>query len=105
MTLAQIATDMQTALYDSELKIRAVLDQHMPALTEIAQRVENDPLIQAAEAAALPPGARALVADFIRRLGAEFPAVQATAEPSGETGAPVPEGTELPQPGETEPAA
>ncbi len=78
MSLKELATDIQTALEDGESHIRTVLDQHMPTLAALAEQVENDPLIQAAEAAALPPGARAIVADFISKIAAEFPQAPTT---------------------------
>lgn len=81
MSLKVIAADIKTAVETAEVNVRTVLDQHMPGLLALAERVESDPLIQAAEAAALPPGAKVIVAEFIAKLAAEFPAQQAPAEP------------------------
>ena len=64
VSLKAIVDDVKTAAESAEVNIRTVLDQHMPGLVALAERVENDPLIQAAEAAALPPGAKQLVADL-----------------------------------------
>jgi hypothetical protein len=73
VSLATIAQDIKTAVESAEVNVRTVLDQHMPGLVALAERVENDPLIQAAEAAALPPGAKLIVADFIAKLAGMFP--------------------------------
>lgn len=81
VSLLALANDMKTALEDGETRVRTVLDQHMPAILELAERVESDPLIQAAEAAALPAGAKVIVAEFIAKLAAEFPG-HAAAEPA-----------------------
>ncbi|HTX49205.1 MAG TPA: hypothetical protein VME40_07430 [Caulobacteraceae bacterium] len=80
VSLTDVVTAFKTDLEDGEAKIRTVLDQHMPGLVALAEKVENDPLIQAAEAAALPPGARLIVADFISKIAAEFP--QPAADPA-----------------------
>ena len=73
MSLNDVVAAFRTDLEDGEAKIRTVLDQHMPGLVELAEKVSNDPLIQAAEAAALPPGAKQIVADFITKLAETFP--------------------------------
>ena len=84
VSLETIANDIKTAVETAEVNVRTVLDQHMPGLIELAQKVANDPLIQAAEAAALPPGAKQLVAEFITKLAATFPPAPAEAEPAPE---------------------
>lgn len=73
MSLTDVVAAFKTDLEDGETKIRTVLDEHVPALVALAEKVSNDPLIQAAEAAALPPGAKQLVAEFITKLAATFP--------------------------------
>ena len=84
VSLTDVIAAFKTDLEDGETKIRTVLDEHVPALVALAEKVSNDPLIQAAEAAALPPGAKQLVADFITKLAATFPPpapVEAAPEP------------------------
>ena len=74
MNLTALTADIRTLTEDSETGLRTILDQHIPALTQLAalaDQLHNDPLIQAA--AVLPPSARQLVTDFIARLAAEFP--------------------------------
>jgi hypothetical protein len=87
MSLKTLADDIKTALEDAETKTRTILDQHMPQLTAMAEAVESDPLIQAVEAAVLPPGARAVIADMVTKLASEFappaaPEVAAAPEPA-----------------------
>ncbi len=81
MSLTDVVAAFRTDLEAGEAKIRTVLDQHVPGLVALAEKVENDPLIQAAEAAALPPGAKQLVADFITRLADTFPQQPVTEPP------------------------
>ena len=81
MSLTDVVAAFKTDLEDGETKIRTVLDEHVPALVALAEKVSNDPLIQAAEAAALPPGAKQLVAEFITKLAATFPPAPAEAAP------------------------
>ena len=84
VSLTDVVAAFKTDLEDGETKIRTVLDEHVPALVALAEKVSNDPLIQAAEAAALPPGAKQLVAEFITKLAATFPPapVEAAPEPA-----------------------
>jgi len=88
MSLTDVVAAFKTHLENGEAELRTVLDEHVPGLVALAEKVENDPLIQAAEAAALPPGAKQLVADFITKLAETFPqqadtpvAPEAPAEP------------------------
>lgn len=87
VSLKAIVDDVKTAAESAEVNIRTVLDQHMPGLIALAERVENDPLIQAAEAAALPAGAKQIVADFITKLAESFPQPAALVEAAPEPAA------------------
>ena len=64
-----IATDIKDFLERGA----QLLESHVPVLVERAAQAENDPLVQAVEAAILPASVRILAADFITKLAVEFP--------------------------------
>lgn len=104
-TLTQIAGTSEEVIKD----IGVVLREHLPALLAVAEWAENDPIVQAAEAAELPPGARTVIAAAITALAVEFPHTrpQAATQPPAQqdTAEPIttPQDASQPQPEASEP--
>ena len=73
MSLTTLAASMKADIEELLVRGHNIADEYGPELTAIAERVENDPLIQAAESAVLPPEAKQLVADLILKLAAIYP--------------------------------
>lgn len=76
MSLADVEHNIRSALETADASVRQVLDQHMPGLAALAEKVDSDPLIGAAiEVAAdalLPPEVKPVLADILRRLAATY---------------------------------
>ena len=46
MNLSQIVTDLKTHFEDSEAKAKEFLEQHLPALADVAQKAEENPVVK-----------------------------------------------------------
>jgi hypothetical protein len=88
--LATIEQDIRGALEHAETDVKAAVEQHLPALLDAARAVDADPLVQAAQAALLPPGTRQAIADLISKAADEFQPVTAPAAPAESSDTPTP---------------
>jgi hypothetical protein len=77
--LATIEQDIRGALTDATDDVKRVIETHLPALLGAAAAVDADPLVQAAQAALLPPLTRQAIADLITKAASEFPQPAAAA--------------------------
>ena len=84
VSLASLATSMKADIDEMLVHAHNVADQWMPQVAEIGEKVESDDLIQAVEAAVLPPEARSLVAEFVTKLSAMYPPAAVPAAPAQE---------------------
>ena len=73
VSLADLAASMKTDLEELLVRGHNLADQYMPQVAAIGEKVENDELIQAVEAAVLPPEARTLIAELITKLAKTYP--------------------------------
>ena len=73
MSLATLAASMKTDLEELLVRGHNLADQLMPQVAAIGEEAENDELIQAVEAAVLPPEARTLIAELITKLAKTYP--------------------------------
>ena len=73
MNVAQDIADFKQHFVNVVNDGETFLREHIPRLTEVAQRIEADPLMQAVMTAALPDSVRAMLAEMVTKLAAEFP--------------------------------
>jgi hypothetical protein len=73
VSLATLAASMKTDLEELLVRGHNLADQLMPQVAAIGEEAENDELIQAVEAAVLPPEARTLIAELITKLAKTYP--------------------------------
>lgn len=78
MSLTSIANDIKEHIESGEQWFTKVLAEHVPALIAEAERVQANPVVQALEAALLPPE---LEAEVVKVIGA-FAAVVKSAAPA-----------------------
>lgn len=87
--LSQWAADLKAHFESVEATAKAFLEQHVPGVLAVADKLDADPLMQAALSTVLPPEARAMVAQWIADLEEKFPRPPAPA-PAPEPPADVP---------------
>lgn len=73
MSLADLASSMKADIEELLVRGHNIADRYMPEVAAIGEKVENDELIQAVEAAVLPPEARTLIAELITKLAKTYP--------------------------------
>lgn len=80
MSLATIANDLKARIEGIDGEVHTFLTDHLPHLVDLADTVEQSPLVQAAMAAVLPPTVEAEIATLIGKLHEQF-GTQAPATP------------------------
>lgn len=81
VSLSTIASDIKGAIENGDQWIKQVVDTHLPAILAEAQKYENSPIVQALEAALLPPALEQQIASMITELSKAYPAGAAPAQP------------------------
>jgi hypothetical protein len=83
-TLLELSNTVKEIAEAAEVPLRALLDEHVPALVQLGQQVENSKLIQGAIRAeeSLPPGIRDSIAALLEATVDQFetPAAAQSAE-------------------------
>lgn len=79
--LRNIADDIKTHISNADQWLAKVLQEHVPQVLAIVDKYENSPIVQALEAAVLPPEVEAQVAAIISTLAKQYPAPAAEAAP------------------------
>lgn len=74
VSLKELAANIQADLEELLVRGHRLADEYAPQVAAIGEKVENDDLIQAVEAAVLPPEARTLIAELITKLAKTYPA-------------------------------
>lgn len=91
MSLSTIAADIKGAIDNADEWVKQVTETHLPAILAQAQKYENSPVVQALEAAFLPPALEQQIANMITELAKTYPAQQLAA-PVQQGQQPVPQG-------------
>ena len=79
MQISSIAADIKGAVENADQWVKEVTETHLPGLLAQAQRYESSPIVQALEAALLPPEVEASIAAMINNLATAYPAAPASA--------------------------
>jgi len=82
VSLTSIADDIKAALAEGQGWLVKTVEEHVPALLAEAERVQGNPIVQAVEAAMLPPEFEAEIVNVIKAFAAvvaKVPAVPAVA--------------------------
>lgn len=74
MDLSKIAADLKAHFESVEQTAQAFLAEHVPTVVKAAELLGSDPLVQVALDDTVPASLRAIGAEFLRKLAAEFPA-------------------------------
>lgn len=77
MSLATIANDLKARIEGIDGEVHTFLSDHLPHLVDLADTVEQSPLVQAAMAAVLPPSVEAEIATLIGKLHEQFGGLKA----------------------------
>lgn len=88
MSLSTIAADIKGAIDNADEWVKQVTETHLPAILAQAQKYENSPVVQALEAAFLPPALEQQIANMITELAKTYPAQQLAAPVQAQQQAP-----------------
>jgi hypothetical protein len=82
-TLLELSNTVKEIAEAAEVPLRALLDEHVPALVQLGQQVENSKLIQGAIRAeeSLPPGIRDSIAALLEATVDQFETPAAAQQP------------------------
>jgi hypothetical protein len=79
VSLTSIADDIKAALAEGQGWLVKTVEEHVPALLAEAERVQGNPIVQAVEAALLPPEVEAEIVNVIKAFAAVVSKVPAPA--------------------------
>jgi hypothetical protein len=84
INVGQVASELKDWFTRTEADAHSFLELHAPGLAEVAQKLDGDPLVQAALTATLPDDARAALAEIVTKFAAAYPqpAPAAPADPA-----------------------
>jgi len=68
MTLSEIGAAIKAHFETAEADAQKFLAEHVPGIAAAAEKIETDPLVQAAISTVLPAGWKQIAAEFISKL-------------------------------------
>lgn len=91
MQLSQIAAEFKAHFEAVETEAQRYLAEHIPGVLQVADKLDNDPLVQAAVETILPDDVKTMVTNLIKSLESKFPPPAPAPEPEPEPAEPQPE--------------
>lgn len=73
INLTQIGAEFKAHFEAVESEAQKYLAEHIPGVLEVADKIDNDDLVQAALSTFLPPDVKTMVANLIKSLESKFP--------------------------------
>jgi hypothetical protein len=84
MNLSQIANEFKAHFEAVETEAQKYLAEHIPGVLDVADKIENDPLVQAAISLVVPAGTKTMLVGLLKSVEAEVAKVEADATAAAE---------------------